>query len=112
VAVTSLQKVVTEIPTVKMVKLAITPARKELFANERVALRVIARYSDLSEKPVARELQWQVSDSTVAAITSDGQLSGLRAGRVDVSVRAGDVMSAPILIVVKDRPKAQVETLR
>ena len=112
VAVTSLQKVVTEIPTVKMVKLAITPARKELFANERVALRVIARYSDLSEKPVARELQWQISDSTVAAITSDGQLSGLRAGRVDVSVRAGDVMSAPILIVVKDRPKkAQVETL-
>ncbi len=112
VAVTSIQKVVDEIPAVKMVQLAITPARKELFANERIALRVIARYSDQSERPIGRELRWHISDPTIAAITSDGQLSGLRTGRVDISVRAGEVVSAPILIVVKDRPKkAQVETL-
>lgn len=112
VAVTSVQKVVDEIPAVKMVKLAITAAHKELYANERIVLRVFARYSDQSEKPIGRELQWQISDPTIAAITSDGQLTGLRTGRVDVSVRAGEVVSAPILIVVKDRPKkAQVETL-
>ena len=97
---------------VKIVKLSISPARKELFANERVALRVLGRYSDQSEKPIVRDLQWQISDPTIAAIASDGQLSGIRTGRVDVLVRAGDVVSAPIVIVVKDRPKiAQVETL-
>jgi hypothetical protein len=105
VAVTSLQKVVDEIPAAKMVQLAIISARKELFANEKIALRVIARYSDQSEKPVGRELRWHISDPAIAAITSDGQLSGLKTGRVDVSVRAGEMVSAPILIVVKDRPK-------
>jgi hypothetical protein len=112
VVVTSAQKVVKDIPAVRMVTLAITAARKELFANERVSLRVFGRYSDQSEKPVARDLQWQISDPTIAAITSDGQLSGLRPGRVDVSVRTGAVVSAPIPIVVKERPKkAQIETL-
>ena len=100
-----------KMPVVKIVKLSISPARKELFANERVALRVLGRYSDQSEKPVVRDLQWQISDPAIAAIASDGQLSGIRTGRVDVLVRAGDVVSAPIVIVVKDRPKiAQFET--
>jgi len=112
VAVIAAQKVVKDIPAVRMVTLTITAPRKELFASERVSLRVLGRYSDQSEKPVARDLQWQISDPTIAAITSDGQLSGLRAGRVDVSVRTGAVMSAPIPIVVKERPKkAQIETL-
>jgi hypothetical protein len=67
-----------KMPAVKIVKLSISPARKELFANERVALRVLGRYSDQSEKPIVRDLQWQISDPTIAAIASDGQLSGIR----------------------------------
>jgi hypothetical protein len=95
-----------------MVQLAISAVRKELSVNESVALRVLGRYSDKSEKPVARELQWQISNPAVAAITPEGRLSGLRAGKVDVSVRAGELVSAPILVVVKDLPqKAQIETL-
>ena len=110
-AVTAEQKIVKDTPAVKMVKLAIIPARRELSANEKVALRVLGRYSDQSEKPITRDLQWQISDSTIAAITADGQLSGLKPGRVDVSVRAGEMASAPIAIVVKDLPKkVPVET--
>jgi len=112
VAVTSAQKVVRDIPAARMVKLALTAARRELFANERVALRVFGRYSDHSEKPITRDLQWQISDPAIAVITADGQLSGLRPGRVDVSVRAAEMVSAPIVIVVKELPKkTQVETL-
>ena len=111
VAVMSEQKVANEISTVKIVKLTITPARKEVFVNERISLRVLGRYSDQSEKPVVRELQWQISNPSIAAVTSDGQLSALKAGRVDISVRAAEVVSAPILIDVKDpAKKPQVET--
>jgi len=112
VAVIAAQKVVKDIPVVRIVTLTIAATRKELYASERVSLRVLGRYSDQSEKPVARDLLWQISDPTIAAITADGQLSGLRPGRVDVSVRSGAVVSAPIPIVVKERPKkAQIETL-
>ena len=94
-----------------MVKLEIMPARKELLANDKVALRVHGRYSDQSEKPITRDLRWQISDPTIAAITPEGQLSGLRPGRVDVAVRAGEVTSAPVTLVVKELPKkAPVET--
>jgi len=105
VVVTAGQRVVNETPTGKMVKLAITPARKELFTQERIALRVFGRYSDQSEKPVARGLRWQVSDPSIAAVTPEGELSGVRPGRVEVSVRAGDVVSSPVAIVVKELPK-------
>jgi tetratricopeptide (TPR) repeat protein len=55
-------------------------------------------------------LRWQISDPTIAAITPEGQLSGLRPGRVEVAVRAGEVTSAPVTLVVKELPKkAQVE---
>ena len=94
-----------------MVKLEIMPARKELLANDKVALRVHGRYSDQSEKPITRDLRWQISDPTIAAITPEGQLSGLRPGRVDVAVRAGEMTSAPVTLVVKELPKkAPVET--
>ncbi|MGZ9257520.1 MAG: TIR domain-containing protein [Candidatus Binatia bacterium] len=110
VTVKSDEKIVREIPAVRMVKLEIMPARKELLANDKVALRVHGRYSDQSEKPITRDLRWQISDPTIAAITPEGQLSGLRPGRVDVAVRAGDVTSAPVTLVVKELPKkAQVE---
>jgi hypothetical protein len=110
VTVKSDEKIVREIPAVRMVKLEIMPARKELLANDKVALRVHGRYSDQSEKPITRDLRWQISDPTIAAITPDGQLRGLRPGRVDVAVRAGEVTSAPVTLVVKELPKkAQVE---
>ena len=111
VTVKSDEKIVRDIPAVRMVKLEIMPARKELLANDKVALRVHGRYSDQSEKPITRDLRWQISDPTIAAITPEGQLSGLRPGRVDVAVRAGEVTSAPVTLVVKELPKkAQVET--
>ena len=110
VTVKSDEKIVREIPAVRMVKLEVMPARKELLANDKVALRVHGRYSDQSEKPITRDLRWQISDPTIAAITPEGQLSGLRPGRVDVAVRAGDVTSAPVTLIVKELPKkAQVE---
>lgn len=105
VAVTSPEKVVNEIPAVKLVQLAIMAPRKELLANDKVVLRVQGRYSDNSEKPIRQDLRWQLSDATVAIITPEGQLSGLRPGRIDVSVRAGEVVSAPFTITVKEPPK-------
>ena len=111
VTVKSDAKTVKDIPAVRMVKLEIMPARKELLANDKVALRVHGRYSDQSEKPVTRDLRWQISDPTIAAITPEGQLSGLRPGRVDVAVRAGEMTSASVTLVVKELPKkAPVET--
>jgi len=105
VAVKADEKIAKEIPAVKIVTLGITPARRELLTNERIALRVHGRYSDQSEKPISRDLRWLISDSTIASITAEGQLSGLRPGRVDVVVRTGEVSSAPVTIVVKELPK-------
>jgi len=111
VAVTSPPKVVTEIPVVKLVQLAITAPRQELLANDKVALRVQGRYSDKSEKPIHQDLRWQLSDPTVASITPEGQLRGLRPGRIDVSVRTGEVVSAPVAITVKEPlKKGLIET--
>ena len=110
VQVKSAQTVAKEISAPRIIQVAITPVRTELFANEKVMLRVLGRYSDKSEKTLSRALQWQISNTSIATITPDGQLSGLRPGRIDVSVRAGDVVSAPVTIVLKDLPKkSQVE---
>jgi len=71
---------------------------------------VLGRYSDKSEKTLSRDLQWQISNPALATITPEGQLSGLRPGRIDVSVRAGEIVSAPVTIILKDPPKkTQVE---
>lgn len=105
VAVTSPQKVVGEIPAIKLVQVAITAPRRELLTNDRFALRVQGRYSDKSEKPIHQDLRWQLSDPSVASITPEGLLSGLRPGRISVSVRAGEVVSAPVAITVREPAK-------
>ena len=110
VQVRSEQTVGKEIPVARMVKVTIMAARAELFANEKVALRVLGHYSDQSERILTRDLRWQISNPAIAIITPDGQLSGLRPGKIDVSVRAGEVASTPVTIVLKERPrKPQVD---
>lgn len=84
----------------KLVALSIGNARREIRPGEKVAMRLIARFSDGSEKHMLDNVQWRTSDSSVAAVDRRGEVEALRAGRVEIRARAEGVASAPVVIRV------------
>ena len=85
-----------------MVGLRILIGRNELFAKERLPIRVRAQYSDSTELTVTAGIEWQISDRAVAAVTSAGYLEALRPGTVEVIARSGGFSSSPVRLLVKE----------
>jgi len=84
----------------RLVSLAIQTARRDLNVNGRLALRVRGKYSDGKESEV-KTVRWESSDSTIAAVNAEGEVSGQRQGTVQVIARTGDVASEPMRLTVK-----------
>jgi hypothetical protein len=92
-------------PVVKLVQVRVTASNRELYVNGKISLRASGRYSDNSEQSLASGVEWQLSDHSLASINRAGELEGLRAGRVEVVARAGEVKSPPILVYIKEAAK-------
>jgi hypothetical protein len=88
----------------RLVALKVRSDKKELFENEKIALRARAKYSDDSEKELSSEIVWQSSDRAVASVNSRGELRALRPGKVEVVARAQNFSSAPEIFVIKEVP--------
>lgn len=84
----------------RLVSLAIQAARRDLNVNSRLALRVRGKYSDGKESEV-KPVRWESSDSTIASVNADGEVSGRRKGTVQVIARTAGVASKPLSLTVK-----------
>jgi hypothetical protein len=89
----------------KLVGLRVTVGTRELRPNERVPIGVRGRYSDDTEQSLSREIEWQISNRAVAAITGAGELEGLRPGKTQVVARYGELSSPAVIVLVKDPVK-------
>jgi TIR domain/Bacterial Ig-like domain (group 2) len=91
----------TPVPT-KLVALTVSAGNREIKIQERLLLRVKARYSDGNEKGLSSGVEWRSSDRSVATVDSRGELLALRAGKIAVFARWGGIESLAVDIVVKE----------
>jgi hypothetical protein len=113
---TRAEKPATETPAVaKLVALTVSAARREVKTQERLPLRVKARYSDGKERGLSSGIEWRSSDSSVATIDSRGELVALRAGKIAVVAQWGGIESVALDIVVREsvmKPAPEVPTYK
>jgi TIR domain/Bacterial Ig-like domain (group 2) len=86
----------------KLLALTVSAANREIKIQERLLLRVKARYSDGNEKGLSSGVEWRSSDRSVATVDSRGELLALRAGKIAVVARWGGIESLAVDIVVKE----------
>jgi hypothetical protein len=91
----------------KLVALTVSPTSRELRIQERLSLRVKARYSDGNEKGVLGGVEWRSSDTSIASVDSRGELVALRPGKIAVVARWGGIESFAVDIVVKEPPPSK-----
>jgi hypothetical protein len=91
----------TPVPT-QLVALTVSPTRRELKIQERLSLRVKARYSDGNEKGVSGGIEWRSSDTSIASVDSRGELVALRPGKIAVIARWGGIESSAVDIIVRE----------
>ncbi len=97
------EKPAVKIPAVaQLIALTVSAARREVRTQERLPLRVKARYSDGNEKGLSSGVEWRSSDTSIAAVNSRGELLALRPGRIAVVARWGGIESVALDIVVRE----------
>jgi TIR domain/Bacterial Ig-like domain (group 2) len=88
----------------ELVALAISGDRREVRTQERLHLRVKARYSDGNEKGLSSGVEWRSSDTSIATVDSRGELVALRPGKITVVARWGGIESLAMNILVRESP--------
>ncbi len=97
------EKPVTKTPAAtKLVALTVSAGNREIKIQERLLLRVKARFSDGNEKGLSSGVEWRSSDSSVATVDARGELLALRGGKIAVVARWGGIESLAVDIVVKE----------
>jgi hypothetical protein len=90
--------------TTKPVTLTVSAIKREVRIQERLPLRVKARYSDGKEKGLSSGVEWRTSDASVAVVDARGELVALRPGKILVVARWGEIESLGFDIVVRESP--------
>jgi hypothetical protein len=85
----------------KLVALSITSDKRELTAKETTSLRALAKYSNNRVSNLNDGLTWESKNPDVATIDATGKLSARKAGRVEIVVRHGGMVSGPLALSVK-----------
>ena len=89
----------------ELAALMVSAGSREVRIQERLPLRVKARYSDGNEKGLSSGIEWRLSDASIASIDSRGELLGLRPGKIAVVARWSGVESTALYILVKEAPR-------
>ena len=99
------EKPVIKPATSELAALTLSAGSREVRIQERLSLRVKARYTDGNEKGLSSGIEWRLSDASIASIDSRGELLGLRAGKIAVVARWSGIESAALYILVKEVPR-------
>jgi len=93
----------------KIVALGIRGER-QLNPGEKTMLRVEGRFSDGSRAEVKKNLHWQSSNDSVAAVSEDGQVEARKYGSSNIAVRYEGTASPPLTLVVKaENPSSEAD---
>lgn len=79
-----------------------------LIEGESTSLSIIGHYSDDSEK-VLTDVEWNISDTSIVSVDTNGNLSALKAGTVTLKAQVNDIESNEITIEVE--PPVVLESL-
>ena len=75
--------------------------KRQLNTGEQTVLRVEGRFSDGSKTDLTKNLHWQSSDDSVAAVSGDGQVEARKDGSADITVSYEGTASPPLTLVVR-----------
>jgi len=93
-------------PPVTVASISVTPATASITVGGTVALAATARAANGQALP--RAVGWTSSDSSVASVTPDGSVKGLKAGAATVTATADSRTSAVIVTVTEPVARATV----
>jgi len=90
----------------KIVSIQVLPPSTMLYGKDsKRQLLVRATYSDRTEADVTRQVKFQSNDESLAAVSPDGVVSGLREGETAILVRApGVAAAAKVGVVLENLP--------
>lgn len=77
----------------RLTGLALSAKRNRIKPSETVKLTLKGQYSDGSQSDLASGVEWQSSDSAVAVVDEQGEVTGLKAGTVTIVAKVGGVES-------------------
>lgn len=77
----------------RLTGLAVSGQRNRIKPSETVKLTLKGQYSDGSQSDLASGVEWQSSDSAVAVVDEQGEVTGLKAGTVTIVAKVGGVES-------------------
>jgi hypothetical protein len=96
-------------PVKKLVSLGIQGER-QLNPGEKTVLRAEARFSDGSKSEVTKNLHWQSSDDSVAAVNEAGRVEARKDGSSNITVRYEGTASPPLTLLVKaENPSSEAD---
>ncbi|OZG43547.1 hypothetical protein CAK78_01925 [Aeromonas sp. A35_P] len=84
-----------------LVSLQITPASLTVAKGQVQSLAAVATYSDSTTADVSTSVAWSSSDPNVATVTTDGLLTGVQAGSVQVTASKDGINSNAISVDVR-----------
>ncbi|MDJ0355989.1 Ig-like domain-containing protein [Paenarthrobacter sp. PH39-S1] len=93
-------------PPAKLSSIEVTPAAATLQAGQTQKLRVRGIYSDGSTRDLTISAGWQSSDSTVASVDGEGQVTGTAPGAAAVTVTqegleaTAQITVSPVVVAV------------
>ncbi len=95
-----------DIPSVECTAITITPGTSRLLRAPfmRQQLSVLASYSDGSKRDVTAISTYESSNQTVAAVDTDGLITGRSRGQTAISVRYLDKLQSVNITLVEDIP--------
>jgi len=86
---------------------------RQLNPGEKTVLRVEGRFSDGSRAEVKKNLHWQSSNDSVAAVNGHGQVEARKDGSSIITVRYEGTASPPLTLVVKaENPSSDADAAR
>ena len=95
-------------PPVAVASITVTPATASITVGGTVALAATARAANGQTQPLPQAVGWTSSDSSVATVTPDGIVRGLKAGAAAVRASADGRTSAAIVTVTEPVARAPV----
>ena len=82
------------VPGPRLTRLAVSGKRNRIKPSETVKLTLKGQYSDGSQGDLSAGVEWLSSDTAVAVVDEQGEVTGLKAGRTNIIAKIGGVESS------------------
>jgi hypothetical protein len=82
------------VPGPRLTRLAVSGKRNRIKPSETVKLTLKGQYSDGSQSDLSVGVEWLSSDTAVAVVDEQGEVTGLKAGRTNIIAKIAGVESS------------------